>query len=102
MKFEYGNTFSKNESTIPVFLRCRGINGSLSLDFPEDSVDKIKIVLQGKSLYLFSTVHIINNENRNTYKHSTASRWLFIPLPATPNCDQSPCTKIIFQFRWFS
>jgi hypothetical protein len=93
LRFEYGNPFSQKEANIPVFLRCQGVNGSLSLDYPEDSVDKIKIVLQGECFNKDICLNLINNGNRNTHKHTKAPRWLFIPFPATQNCDQSSSMK---------
>jgi hypothetical protein len=48
MQFHYGNPFcQKGKDSIPIFLRCRGVKGSLSISYPVESVDKIKIVLKG-------------------------------------------------------
>jgi len=48
MRFEHGNPFCLNKGTTPVFLRCRGVNGSLNLKAAAGDIDKVKIVLKGK------------------------------------------------------
>jgi hypothetical protein len=48
MQFHPGNPFcQKSKDSIPIFLRHRGVKGSLNISYPAESLDKIKIVLKG-------------------------------------------------------
>jgi hypothetical protein len=48
LDFHFSNAFASREKASPVFLRHRGIRGSLKARFgAENDVEKVKVVLRG-------------------------------------------------------
>jgi len=47
-EFDFSNSFSSSDSNVPVFLRHRGVRGSLRVEnVTANEVEKVKVVLRG-------------------------------------------------------
>jgi len=62
LKFEFSNTFLSKDrkADCPVFLRHRGIHGSLRvMDVDEGGLDKVKLILRGTREILWNWVLLL-------------------------------------------